>query len=283
MMKTTNVFPLVFFLFFGISSTAQPTQLTWEFKNVSIISTNDDASDSIHFEVWVSANVPGSYFGNSAVAIEYPYTVFGSNIWDNIQSESNLRFERGNLLLNNFGGNFTYNIMGIANTLPQVFSVVVQPAFLPFNALYYTMVPTTPAQFMVFTAVIQDTCGVGQMIFNADMMNGVQECVPDCSFADFSIYDQGEMIMFPLENCTVGTTENNIAEIQIWSTKNNIYVDSPNISEGEIIVLNMMGQEVYRKHVLQRVNKLHLKSSNSYYIVKVITNKTLKTEKVFIR
>jgi hypothetical protein len=282
-MKTTNVFSLLFILFFGISSIAQPTQLTWEFKNVSIISNNNDELDSIHFEVWVSADVSGSYFGNSTVAIEYPYTVFGSNIWDNIQSESNLRFERGNLLLDNFGGNFKYNIMGITNSLPQVFSVVAQPAFVPFNALYYTMVPTTPTQLMIFTAAIQDTCGTGQMIFNTDMMNGSQECVPDCSFADFSIYNQGDMIMFPLESCTVGTNEYNIAEIQIWSTKNNIYVDSPNISEGEIIVLNMMGQEVYRKPVVQGANKLHLKSSNSYYIVKVITDKTLKTKKVFIR
>ncbi|NOX45376.1 MAG: T9SS type A sorting domain-containing protein [Chlorobi bacterium] len=282
-MKISRNLSIIFILFFNAYCFAQPTQLTWEFKNVSIISPGSGALDSLRFEVWVSADATGSYFGQSAVAIEYPYTVFGSNIWSNTIGQSNLRFERGSLLLESFGGNMKYNIMGIANTFPQVFSVLVQPALVPFNELYYTMVPTTPNQFMIFTVAIQDTCGTGQMIFNADLMNGSQECVPDCSFADFSIYDQGDMITFPLESCTVGTMENKIKDIQIWSINNIVYVNAPNISNGEIIVLDMMGKEVARKQTSQGLNSIQLNTANSYYIVKVISDETLKTRKVFIR
>jgi hypothetical protein len=283
-MKTFKNLILAFVLLFSFSTFAQNPQLTWEFKNVSIISPGGGALDSLRFEVWVSADIPGSYFGLSIVAIDYPDSVFGSNITD--PNVNNLRFERGIFLQQNLGGVYYYDIFPFANFSPQIFATMVQLAFSfpPFPVPSGILeVPTTPSQFMVFTAAIQDTCGEGYMSFNEDLMNGAQECAPDCSFADPNIYVQDEMISFPLESCTVGTNENAFKEIQIWSAANNIYINAPEITKGEIVVINMMGQEVKRKQIEQGINVLKLNNTDAYYIVKVIGMNTVKTGKVFIR
>ncbi|NOX45377.1 MAG: hypothetical protein GXO89_00180 [Chlorobi bacterium] len=220
-MKKVNKSLLVFFLFLGISLNAQPTQLTWEFKNVSIISPGGGALDSLRFEVWISADMPGSYFGISSIAIEYPESVFGSFIAD--PNLNNLSLQRGNFLQQNLGGIYNYNILGTTNFSPQILTTIIQPAFSfpPFPVPYGIIeIPTTPTQFMIFTAAIQDRCGTGQMIFNADLMNGSQECIPDCSFADPNIYVQDEMVSFPIGICSsswTGAIDNDWFDMGNWA------------------------------------------------------------------
>ncbi|MCD4745664.1 MAG: T9SS type A sorting domain-containing protein [Bacteroidales bacterium] len=77
---------------------------------------------------------------------------------------------------------------------------------------------------------------------------------------------------------------------KIYSYENNIYVnlaaDMLDISEnynGEIVVYNLIGQEITRKTVENAsLHKISIDDVKGYYIVKVLTNNNIITEKVFI-
>jgi len=81
----------------------------------------------------------------------------------------------------------------------------------------------------------------------------------------------------------LGTIENNFDNVSIWSNENNIYVNVPMVTSGEIVVVNMMGQEIIRTDIATGTNVIPVNDVNSYYIVKVVGSEAVKTGKVYIK
>ncbi|MEA3478843.1 MAG: T9SS type A sorting domain-containing protein [Bacteroidota bacterium] len=74
-----------------------------------------------------------------------------------------------------------------------------------------------------------------------------------------------------------------IEDLHIWAFDKNIYVNNESNHNGEIVIYNVMGQEILRQGLEGNLNQIGLDSQAGYYIVKVITDQQLQTEKVFIK
>jgi hypothetical protein len=81
----------------------------------------------------------------------------------------------------------------------------------------------------------------------------------------------------------LGSVELEANSINIYSVNNLIYVNVPAGVQGEIALYNVMGQELTRTGIESGLNTLSVNDVNAYYIVKVLTNNNVVTEKVYIK
>ena len=118
--------------------------------------------------------------------------------------------------------------------------------------------------------------------------------VPDSSLLTFQ--DQTEMysqffepFVLSYNNGSIYTTiQTSIHEleantIRIWSNKQNILINFPGSTNGNIVVFNMMGQEVISTDIEAGLNVIPVNKVNTYFIVKVSTSNNVVTEKVYIK
>jgi hypothetical protein len=77
--------------------------------------------------------------------------------------------------------------------------------------------------------------------------------------------------------------ENNLeSNINVYSHQQDVYVNVPENTQGNIVVYNMMGQTVATSQIVGTSTKVTL-SESAYYLVKVISNESTVTRKVFIK
>ena len=70
----------------------------------------------------------------------------------------------------------------------------------------------------------------------------------------------------------------------IYSYSSNIYIINPNFVNANVVVYNLMGQEVDKMKLNgDEFNSFRLDVQQGYYIVKVISNQSISTEKVYIK
>ena len=80
----------------------------------------------------------------------------------------------------------------------------------------------------------------------------------------------------------LGVDEPENGTVNIYSYSNNIYVNVPENVKGDIVVYNVMGQEIARKAINTALNTIMIQESANY-IVKVISNDNIITQKVFVK
>jgi len=74
------------------------------------------------------------------------------------------------------------------------------------------------------------------------------------------------------------------AGVNIYSNENIVYVQIPEISNGDIVIYDMMGREVARKHSTgETITRIEVNAGTGYYVVKAQTGDQFVTEKVFIK
>ena len=85
-------------------------------------------------------------------------------------------------------------------------------------------------------------------------------------------------------NPTYGVNEINKSNVSIYSYEKDVYINT-NDNVKEISIYNIMGQEILKKSELnkQALYKLTVNNAAGNYIVKVLTDKGVYTEKVFIK
>jgi hypothetical protein len=71
------------------------------------------------------------------------------------------------------------------------------------------------------------------------------------------------------------------AVANIFAYNKQVYVDAGN-AKGEIVVLNVLGQELVREQLTEQMNVISLPVSNSYVVVKVISDQGISSRKVFV-
>jgi hypothetical protein len=80
-----------------------------------------------------------------------------------------------------------------------------------------------------------------------------------------------------------GITQNEKTASVVYSYNKVIYVQTPEISSGQIRIFTLSGQEVFNAGLQSGVlNKFVLDFQTGYYIVQVITGMNIKSNKVFI-
>lgn len=70
--------------------------------------------------------------------------------------------------------------------------------------------------------------------------------------------------------------------VNIYAYDKQLYVDAGAESKGEIVVLNILGQELVREQLTEQMNVISLPVSNSYVVVKVISDQGISSRKVFV-
>ncbi|MBN3034686.1 MAG: T9SS type A sorting domain-containing protein [Bacteroidales bacterium] len=79
---------------------------------------------------------------------------------------------------------------------------------------------------------------------------------------------------------TTGQAKHDFA---IYSQQSNIYVYNMNNVKGNVVIYSLMGQVVMHKSLDDGLNVLTLQDANTCYVVKVISNETTASRKVYIR
>jgi len=72
-------------------------------------------------------------------------------------------------------------------------------------------------------------------------------------------------------------------ELDVWANNKTVYINNEDNYQGEIQVYNVMGQKVYHQQLEGSMNTIGLDSQSGYYFIRVITDQTLQTTKVFIK
>jgi hypothetical protein len=71
------------------------------------------------------------------------------------------------------------------------------------------------------------------------------------------------------------------AVANIFAYNKQVYVDAGN-AKGEIVVMNVLGQELVREQLTEQMNVISLPVSNSYVVVKVISDQGISSKKVYV-
>jgi len=71
-------------------------------------------------------------------------------------------------------------------------------------------------------------------------------------------------------------------QINIYAFNRQLFVDAGSGNLGEIVVVNILGQELVRSRMTENLNVISLPVSNSYVVVKVISDQGMTTRKVYV-
>ena len=113
-----------------------------------------------------------------------------------------------------------------------------------------------------------------------DVATGIQTDMLTDSYTFNYTADTKEFI---LHFTPLGTPDLDANSIKIWSNEQNIYVNVPGSTNGDIVVFNMMGQEVISTDIEAGLNVIPVNEVNTYFIVKVLTSDNAVTGKVYIK
>ena len=72
-------------------------------------------------------------------------------------------------------------------------------------------------------------------------------------------------------------------EINVFSFKKDIYINTPHEFSGEVKVYDMLGQEIVDQNIYNEETIITMNSPADYYIVKVFSTKQVKSYKIFIK
>jgi hypothetical protein len=183
-----------------------------------------------------------------------------------------------------FDGSYdAYKLISAAENVPAMYTHAGDD-ILSINSL-----PATELVHMSFTCLNSGTFTIEATetsefshVVLEDTFTGEQtDLLSDSYTFNFSTGDAADR--FIVHFTPLSTIENNANNITIYSNEHNIYVNVPEQISGDIVVVNMMGQEVVRTDVAQGLNVLPMNDANTYYVVKVVSNDEVVTGKVYIK
>ena len=166
--------------------------------------------------------------------------------------------------------------------LPEIYTMG-EGTKLSINVLPETAM--VPAGFKVgipgeYTIGIKEVEGMANVVLE-DLVTGEQTDLFNSSYTFTSNIDDPEG-RFILHFTPLSISDNLADMISIYSNNMDVYVSAPENTHGEIYIFNLMGQEVAKTTITGTLNKITLNKS-AYYIVKVMSNDGLVTQKVFVK
>jgi hypothetical protein len=82
----------------------------------------------------------------------------------------------------------------------------------------------------------------------------------------------------------LGVDDINVSDVNIYSYEDQVYVQTPGTTPADIFIYDIMGQEILRTESASgNLTKINLTHGTGYYVVKVLSDNTFTTKKVFIQ
>jgi hypothetical protein len=172
-----------------------------------------------------------------------------------------------------------HKLFGTVNEAPAIYSA--DNGMMAINSLPETNTVVIGVKAGVtgeFTITATETSEFTNVIIE-DLLTGVFTDLKSGSYT-FN-YDMEIDNRFILHFTPMAVGEGIAEQINIYSSQKDVYVNVPANTSGEIVIYNVMGQEIARTGINNTVNKVTLNES-AYYIVKVMSNDSVVTRKVFV-
>jgi hypothetical protein len=95
--------------------------------------------------------------------------------------------------------------------------------------------------------------------------------------------DQTDRFMLHVETVTSISESNELEGLQIYSYNNRVYLNSELNTFADVTVYNLLGQEVHQTPIeLNGLQSFDLNQNTGWYVVQIVTEQGVKSEKVFI-
>ena len=177
-----------------------------------------------------------------------------------------------------------YKRISLSNPeLPQIFSITPSGVYLSINGLPETeMVPVgfTAVESGVFAISAIETSEFANIVLE-DLFTQTQTDLLSNSYT-FTYTVGDNEARFIIHFTPLAVDENAEDIFGIYSYNKDVYVSIPENTKGDIVIYNMMGQEVANAPINKALNKITLEKS-AYYVVKVLSEKSVVTKKIFIK
>ena len=176
-----------------------------------------------------------------------------------------------------------YKLLSNNEEVPQIYSTSedVKYSIQARPAVSVVPVSFVAGQDGLFTIEAIEANDLSDIILE-DLITGEEINILEKSYT-FNHTVGNEAARFLLHFNSLGTVDQLAKIANIYSKDQNIFVNLPNIYNGEINIFNMMGQEVTRQGIVQGLNSIPVQENNSYYIVQVVTNEETISRKVFVK
>lgn len=178
-----------------------------------------------------------------------------------------------------------------ADNMPQIYSVTTTNQKLAINAMPQ-IDENTPVNLGLnpgFNSSMSITAGgIGTFenhipIWLVDHVANVQWNLRENPVYNFVASTNDDINRFSIhfKNLT-GVPGVDQPEVNIYSFNKRIYIDPGQGNKGEAVVLNILGQELVRQKLTEQLNVISLPVSNTYVVVKVISDQGISSRKLFV-
>jgi hypothetical protein len=173
-----------------------------------------------------------------------------------------------------------HKLFSMDESVPQVYSTA--NGFMAVNVLpditsVAIDVKATDGEIVSISAIEKSNF---EQIYLEDLYTGE---VTDLTNEDYVFTSfAGIQDRFMIHFATLAVDDNLESNINIYSHLNEVYVATPENTSGSVVIYDMMGQEVMSSALNGALNSFKLEKS-AYYLVRVISNTSTTTKKVFIK
>ena len=191
---------------------------------------------------------------------------------------------------NGFDNEFdAYKIYGTEEA-PQLYSIIPDD-ILSINVLPYSnekvLIPlglkVGAADEYIFS-VKKNTFFKTVQVYLEDLENGTTTELKTTTGYTFTSNPEDDPKRFVLHLDGVSGIEDNVQSdnLRFYVYNNKLYIIDKELKNGTIQLFNMLGQPVMEKRYSETVNTLDLNLSEGYYIVRIITDKSSVSGKIFV-
>jgi hypothetical protein len=175
---------------------------------------------------------------------------------------------------------------------PQIFTSGSDGVEMAINTLPYDEDGTLPLHVLCgedasFTLLASDleSFNNGIAIYLEDMKTGGMINLMEQAQYNFDYSTNDDPVRFTLHfGVAFGTSElENQSIINVYAANHNIYLTSDEALQGEIQVFNLMGQQITTDRISGNTATINLSSAEGQYIVRVLTEDAVFTQKVFVK
>jgi hypothetical protein len=174
-----------------------------------------------------------------------------------------------------------YKLISNVPEVPQIYTTLGGTNY-SINA-----VESTDAMPMAFSAGVSGNYSISieenndfDVVYLEDLKTGKMHDLSTAYEFSYNAGDDANRFVIHFGQISLDNAQNGIV---VYSYNNHVYVYNANNLQGEIAIFGMMGQQVTTAKLEGGLNMIALNDVNNYYVVKVLTESTVVSEKVYIK
>ncbi|MCD4735171.1 MAG: hypothetical protein K8R53_03950 [Bacteroidales bacterium] len=119
-----------------------------------------------------------------------------------------------------------------------------------------------------------------EIVYLEDLKTGILHDLNSAYEFNYTEGEDADRFIIHFGQISMENAQNGIV---VYSHENNVYVYNANNLTGNIHILSVMGQQVADVSLENGLNIISMNDVNAYFVVNVVTNSTVVSEKVYIR